>query len=42
MSTMVQLVSQVLSPSTENACSRRAESPVMSDRMKRARTGVPS
>ena len=39
---MIQLVSQVSSPSTENACSHRAVVALTSDQMNRHRTGRPS
>ena len=38
---MIQLVSQVCSWSTEKACSQWAESAVISDQMKRARMSLP-
>ena len=39
---MIQLVSQVCSPSVENACSQRAVVALMPDQMNRHRTGRPS
>lgn len=39
---MTQLVSQVRSPSVENACSHRQESAVIPDQRNRQRTGRPS